>query len=153
MEEIKVWIFQSNKTIEKSQLELIQIALDEFIKNWTAHGAKLYAGYEIIEDRFIKVYADESKEKASGCSIDAMTQIIKKIESNLKTGLLNRMFISYENKEGIQTKLLPEFKKLIQKKQLTAEDYIYDISVSNQKEFLNRFKIKIKDSWAKTYLD
>ena len=56
-------------------------------------------GVTILENHFI-VVLDESKNKASGCSIDSLQQTIQKLEIELSISLMNRLNVYYK-KDGV----------------------------------------------------
>ena len=76
----KIWIFQSQRNFSAEEIVEIEQILDNFMKEWNAHGASLTSAYAIPYDRFIVIAVDENKAQASGCSIDSMTRIIKTLE-------------------------------------------------------------------------
>jgi len=73
----RVWIYQANRSFTEDELAAVKIKLDNFIKEWTAHGADLKAGYDIKYKRFITIGLDQNLNTASGCSIDASVRFIQ----------------------------------------------------------------------------
>src|SRR5665811_853372 len=76
----RIWIYQADRSFTSDELEEIQSEMDAFLKDWTAHGSNLKAGYEIRYKRFIVIALDQSQAAASGCSIDASVHFIKNLE-------------------------------------------------------------------------
>ncbi|MFT4833161.1 MAG: hypothetical protein ACI815_002825, partial [Psychroserpens sp.] len=76
----RVWIYQASRSFSAEELEEVRTGLDQFIKEWTAHGSELAAGYEIRYNRFIVIALDQTNITASGCSIDASVRFILDLE-------------------------------------------------------------------------
>ena len=105
----KVWIFQSNRSLNDEELESIQHKLADFLSQWTAHGADLKAGFEFRYKRFIIVALDQQQNKATGCSIDALIHFVQALETTLSIDLLDKMNVSYKQGEFIAYKNLVDF--------------------------------------------
>lgn len=148
MQNHKIWIFQSVRDFTSEELHNIEVLLSGFLKNWQTHGSDLTSGFSILENRFIKVFVDENIQSASGCSIDSLTRLIKKIDEEYKLELLNRMYVSYLSTNEIHTVKINEFKTLIQQGKIQPTDYFYDVSVSTENEFQQRFKSLVKDRFS-----
>ena len=78
-EHSRVWVYQANRFLSDQEIVAISNALSQFIESWNAHGASLYAGFEIISSRFVVLAVDEEKALASGCSIDKSVHFFQKI--------------------------------------------------------------------------
>ena len=78
----RIWIYQSSRSLNDTELEEIALKLNAFIENWTAHGSDLQSGYEIKYKRFIILGINQNLNQATGCSIDASVQFIQELEKN-----------------------------------------------------------------------
>ncbi len=76
-ESSRVWIYQANRSLSEQELQEINTKLEDFITQWTAHGANLKASFEIRYKRFIILALDQELNAASGCSIDASVHFIQ----------------------------------------------------------------------------
>ena len=56
----RVWIYQANRPFKEEELEILKPQLDAFLKQWTAHGKDLRAGYDLPYNRFIVLGLDQS---------------------------------------------------------------------------------------------
>ena len=43
----RIWIYQSDRKLNDSELDQIKLKLIDFLKNWTAHGDDLKSSFEI----------------------------------------------------------------------------------------------------------
>jgi hypothetical protein len=86
----RVWIYQANRTLTASEIQLIQQTLETGMHGWEAHGTPLQASFEIRYHQVIAVAVNESVNQASGCSIDASTRWFKELAANLHIDFFNR---------------------------------------------------------------
>lgn len=148
----RLWVFMSNETFTHGMLDTIHAQLKHFLTQWNTHGKNLTSAYEIIDNRFIVIAADESRVAASGCSIDSLSYLIQELEQEVKIVLTNRMLIAYTNGNGIKTDLLPAFKEKLKNNELDTNTYVYDNSVSTVGEFRKRWFSLLNDSWAARFI-
>ena len=66
----RVWIYQSDRIISNQERPVIENHLTNLCVNWNTHGEPVHSSY-ILNDWFICLFVDESKNNASGCSIDS----------------------------------------------------------------------------------
>jgi len=109
----RIWIYQSDRKLNDSELDQIKLKLTDFLKNWTAHGDDLKSSFEIRYDRFIIIALNEKSAKASGCSIDACVHFIQQIEKDYNINLLDKMNVAFKQGEYVSYKSIVEFKSLI----------------------------------------
>ncbi len=143
----RVWIYQCNRPFSLKESESIQKQGEDFLKKWSAHGAKLNAAFEILHNQFIALFVDEEQAKASGCSIDKSVRLIKSFEKTLGVNLLDRSLIAYQVDDSIEIINRDEFLAKFRNSELSADTKIFDNLVSTKKEFESKWEVPFKDSW------
>lgn len=128
-------------------MQEISEGLDEFIKEWTAHGSQLQAGYEIKYNRFIIIALDQSQTAASGCSIDASVHFIQSLEKKYDIQLLDKMNVSYKQGDYIVYKPLTDFKKMAKEKAVSKATIVFNNLVINKHEYLHHWEVPAEESW------
>jgi hypothetical protein len=146
-ENSRVWVYQSNKAFNNSELNLLETLLLDFTKTWSAHNQQLKASYEIKYNRFIVLIVDENQAGASGCSIDKSVHLMKEIEQKFNVNLFDRFHIAWKDKEVVCSASRTEFETLIEKKEITSETLVFNNLVLNYKEYQNNWEIPFKESW------
>lgn len=109
--EAKIWIYQSNKPIDAMLRDELNNKLKNFVENWAAHGNKLKAKGEIIDEYRLVICTDGNIE-ASGCSIDGSVRFIKELGQNYNIDFFNRLLVLVlinDEKELIQFSQLAQF--------------------------------------------
>ncbi|HZJ35020.1 MAG TPA: ABC transporter ATPase, partial [Gillisia sp.] len=87
----RVWIYQVNRSFSDQELQEIKTQSEDFITQWTVHGADLKASFEIRYKRFIIFGLDQELNTVSGCSIDASVHFIQQLEKQYNVELLDKM--------------------------------------------------------------
>src|SRR5690606_41352895 len=94
----RVWIYQANRSFTEEEIEQIKKKSEEFITQWTAHGANLKASYELRYKRFLIIALDQEFNVPSGCSIDASVHFIQQLEKQYHVDLLDKMNVRSEER-------------------------------------------------------
>lgn len=146
----RVWVYQANKNLTDSEVQIIQQILENQIDNWAAHGADLAGSVQVLHNRFVVVSVDEMQNQASGCSIDASTRWLKDLGAELNIDFFDRSVAFLQNDE-LQTVEINKIKLLVTDDILTSNTLIFNNLVSNIKEFKDNWTVKASDSWMKRY--
>lgn len=148
----RIWIYQANRKLSEQEVELIAIETNEFLDQWTAHGAELEAGFEIKYNRFIVIGLNQSNASASGCSIDASVRFIQSLEKELQVDLLDKMNVTFYNGEYIAHKSLADFKKMAKAKSVSPNTVVFNNLVNTKAEYLEHWEVPAKESWHSRFL-
>lgn len=143
----RVWIYQSNRSFNSTELTELQAILTEFTKNWTAHNQELKASFEIKYGRFIVLIVDESHAGASGCSIDKSVHLMKQIEQRFEVDLFDRFHTAWKQNDEVKSAPRENFEQLIKEGVIGSETIVYNNLVPNYGEYLNNWEIPFKNSW------
>ena len=148
----RIWIYQCNRTFSKDELEDVKSSLNDFLKQWTAHGQNLKAGYDIPYNRFIVIGLDQSIASASGCSIDASVHFIQSLEKKFEVDLLDKMNVSYKQGEFIAYKPLIEFKKMARARSVSKKTVVFNNLVATKGEYLENWEVPASESWHARFM-
>ncbi len=149
----RVWIYQANRSFSQEELEEIRQKLDEFIAQWTAHGADLKAGYDIKYKRFIAIGLDQGLNAATGCSIDASVHFIQQLEQAYDVDLMDKMNVSFKQGEFVAYKALADFKKMAKNRSVSPNTIVFNNLVTNIAEYRTNWEVPAKDSWHNRFLN
>ena len=147
----RVWIYQSDRVFTQEELTKIEAASQGFLTQWTAHGSELKAGVDFRYDRFIILGLNESIQSASGCSIDASVRFIQSIEEEFSVILMDKMNVTYRNKEHIQYIPLKDFRKMAKKKQIPSSAIVFNNLVLDKGEYETQWEVPASSSWHSRY--
>ena len=148
----RIWIYQSNRDFNESEIGVIKDKTISFLDNWQAHGKDLECSYSIIDKRFIILAVNESANPIGGCSIDFSLQLIKDISNTIGIDLLNRLVVNYKSDNRIESLSLSDLKNKIKDGFFSPETIIFNTDINSKSELLNNFKIDIKSSWLSKFI-
>ena len=145
----KVWIYQSDRKLSKTEAETIKNKGELFIDNWTSHDKQMKATIEINYDVFVIVALDESSAGASGCGIDKLVKFIQAVGSEFKIDFFNRLRIAYINNLGkVDFFNASSIDALMEKGILTNDSIIFcNHQVGNLYEMQTNWKKQLSESW------
>jgi len=148
----RIWIYQSNRDFNESEIDLINDKTISFLDNWQAHGKNLECSYSIIDKRFIVIAVNETFNPIGGCSIDYSLQLIKDISNTIGIDLLNRLVVNCKLDNRIQSLSLSDLKNKIKDGVFTSETIIFNTTINTKAELLNNFEIDIQSSWLSKFI-
>lgn len=148
----RIWIYQANRSFTDAELTELENSVVDFLKEWTAHGSHLHAGFEIKYKRFLVIGLDQTNASASGCSIDASVHFIQGLEKKYNVELLDRMNVSFKQGEYIAYKPLKDFKKLAKAKSVSANTIVFNNLVATKQEYLENWEVPASESWHSRFV-
>jgi hypothetical protein len=77
---------------------------------------------------------------------------IKSLESVYDVDLLDKMNVTYRNKNLIEYVNLKEFIKLAKSKLVSLDTIVFNNLVLNKDEFIENWEVRAKDSWHKRFM-
>lgn len=143
----RVWVFQINRKLNPQEETIILAKLQDFAKNWAAHQVPLAADAFIKYHQFIVLTVDETKTKASGCSIDSATHAMQALEKEFQIELFNRQLFTYKNSDEVITLNAKDFQATIDQGIINSETIVFNNLVQTIFDFETKWEIAIKDSW------
>ncbi|MBM1106745.1 ABC transporter ATPase [Aurantibacter crassamenti] len=148
----RIWIYQSNRSLSDEELVEISAGLNDFLKDWAAHGADLKAAFEIKYKRFIVIALDQNQNTATGCSIDASVHYIQSLEKKYNIDLLDKMNVSYKQGEFIAYKPLIDFKKMVKQKAVSLKTIVFNNLVATKGEYEEFWEVPASESWHARFM-
>ena len=148
----RVWIYQANRKMSDEEVAEISKKTEVFLKQWTAHGASLEAGFEIKYNRFIIIGLNQANASASGCSIDASVHFIQSLEKEYDLDLMDKMNVTYYNGEHIAHKSLSDFRLMAKNRSVSGNTIVFNNLVNTKAEYQEDWEVSAKDSWHNRFL-
>jgi ribosomal protein S16 len=142
-----VWIFGISPSLDASQSEHVQRAVESFLENWASHGTPITAAAEVREGSFLVVAADARSEK-SGCSIDRMFGTLRRLESELNVQILDANRVFYRDENGVRAIDRTQFRTAA-----TQETPVFDITAEKLGDVREgAWERRAADSWHRHLL-
>ena len=148
----RVWIYQASRLFSSKEKEKVSYQVQEFLKQWTAHGTDLVTAFEIPYDRFIVIGLDEQTNGATGCSIDSSVRFIQSLENQFQIELLDKMNVTHKKGNELLYTPLKEFRSLAKKRKITSETIVFNNLVVNKEEYLSHWEGPAGQSWHSRFI-
>jgi hypothetical protein len=150
-ETARIWIYQSNRKLNKEEKEFLMGKLTAFCDQWNTHGALMPSSFDLLHDQFIILAVDESKLGASGCSIDSSVRTLREIEQRLGVNLLDQGKISFIEDGNVITSKLQEIKEYIHGGNLKEETPVFNPMINKKEDLSEKWLIPANESWLKKF--
>ncbi len=148
----RIWIFPSSKEIDFRTKMKIRERLVKFISDWTSHNKNIQASFELPYNRFIVIALNQNLQNASGCSIDALMNLIQIFEKEFNMILLDRMNVLYRDKtKKIEYLTLKDFIVKVKSKSINSKTVVFNNLVINKEEYMKSWEVPALNSWHSRY--
>jgi hypothetical protein len=148
----RVIVYPASKPFTAKETKKITETLFDFLSTWAAHGKALNSSFKIEKNQFIVICIDEEKESASGCSIDALNNVVRSLDKAFQLGLFDRMKASFVENGEVKTLKLQDFRNGLKSKEISENIEVFDFSKDSYLSFLSDFLLPLKRSWASIYV-
>ena len=147
----KLWIYQSNRLLTPSEQTYLYEQMVEFIEQWAAHGNKLAASFQLVDNLFLLIAVDEKAAIASGCSIDASVRFVQKLQTTIGNDFFNRLQVAYLINKKLRFGNLAQFEEQIKLGEVTPDTLVFNNTIQTVGELKNNWLIPAKNSWLSRY--
>ena len=148
----RIWIFPSSEEIDFRTKIKIRERLVKFISDWTSHNKNIQASFELPYNRFIVIALNQNLQNASGCSIDALMNLIQIFEKEFNMILLDRMNVLYRDKtKKIEYLTLKDFIVKVKSKSINSKTVVFNNLVINKEEYMKSWEVPALNSWHSRY--
>jgi hypothetical protein len=147
----RVWLYASDRAFTQQEEMIINDWLAAFVKDWNSHGRSLTAAAQLLHHQIIIFAIDELQTSPSGCSIDKSVALLRQIEKQMNTNLLDGGRIFYKNNGKIQAIRLPQIKQEIELQHIKADTLILNSQANTIKALRENLFIPAAQSWMARY--
>jgi len=152
-DEANLWVYQADRLLNEQEVACISKKLEKWQLEWNTHGLALYSEAWIEDQLFLILAIDESRQPASGCSIDQSVHFIRQIGSRINVDFFDRMNFAYQDEEGrVKLTTDKEIGRLYEKGQITDDTLFFDTTISTKGEWKKQKLTPLKDSWHRRFL-
>lgn len=149
----RIWIYQADRVLNDQEIDCISKKLEKWQQEWNTHGKPLSNAAWIEDKLFLILAVDESKQPASGCSIDSSVHFIRQLGDRLNINFFERLNFVYQDSDGeMQITTDKELKRLYTKGIVDDHTLFYDTTLSTLGAWKEDKLVPLKDSWHKRFL-
>jgi hypothetical protein len=145
----RIWVYAANRPFTESERSDLEALLTKVRGKWDIKQPGMRGCHEFVEDRFVIVGADESREMLDGCSVDAMTHFVVQLEAQTGLRLMDRMTVHYRDADGaVQSVSRPDFAARVASGDVTAGTHVFDTTIHAVEQFRGgRFEVPMSETW------
>lgn len=152
-DEARIWIYQADRLLNDQEIDCISKKLDKWQREWNTHGKPLYSEAWIEDNLFLILAVDESRQPASGCSIDSSVHFIRQLGDRINVNFFERMNFAYLDQDGeIHLTSDKEIKRLYKKGKIEDETLFYNTTLNKKGDWQEHKLVPLKESWHKRFL-
>ena len=148
----RLWIFQAQKKFTDQEITIIDRELQLFTNDWVAHGQPLQASYQILENHFIVLAANESFHQPSGCSIDDSMRTIKHIGKQLGQDLTRRDVAYFKLGDEIVGVKISDLKNAYEQGVWNENTLTFNTLVASKLQLASGWLVPASATWLKRYI-
>ena len=126
----RAWVFAASRELQPAERDELLAGVDRFLDSWVAHGVPLTCARDWRYDRFLVVGVDEAAAGVSGCSIDALTQLLREVEQRFAVTMLDHGPVLYRSGNTISRESREEFGALASTGQIDLDTIVFDNTIS-----------------------
>lgn len=130
----RLWVFPAERSLSDDEESTLLGRADEFLETWAAHGVPLRCGRDWRRGRFLLVAVDEASEPPSGCSIDAMTNLLKDVGRDLGISLADHGPVYFLQGQEVRSVTRGEFQQLVDAGEVDLETVVFDNTITRVAE-------------------
>jgi hypothetical protein len=130
-DDARLWVFGAERGLNPAERTELLAAVDAFLADWRAHGAPLTAARDFRDDRFLMVAVDQASVPPSGCSIDALVNVLKGVEQRLRVALVEHGAIWFRDPAGELRRIdRAGFKRLVEAREVHGDTPVIDTTLT-----------------------
>jgi len=130
----RLWVFPATRDLSDAEAATCLEAVDDFLASWSAHGAALRSGRELLERRFLLVGVDVDAEAPSGCSIDALVNRLRVLGAELGVGLIDHAPVWFRAEGDIRSVPRADFRQLAEEGEVAPDVTVVDTTLTSMRQ-------------------
>lgn len=131
-DDARLWIFGAERRLSPSERTVLLTEVDRFLADWKAHGTPLTAARALSDDRFLMVAVDQASVPPSGCSIDAMVDVLKDVQRSLGVGLVGHGALYYRDPAGEVVRVdRATFRSRVEAGEVDGDTRVFDTTLTS----------------------
>ncbi len=150
-EDARIWVYPSSRKFYTQELETLEEKLKNFVSGWKEEDENFTASFQILHNRFIVFYADETTQLINK-DVDALVAFVLQLQQEYEIELLDRMNVCFKQGEYIQYKDVKAFRKLLKSKSVNDKTIVFNNLIQTKEELENFWEVPITESWYNRFL-
>jgi len=150
-EQARIWVYPSSRKFYPQEITALETKLKNFIESWKEEDTAFEASYQLLHQRFVVFYADETTQ-LTNADVDVLVGFVLQLQQAYEIELLDRMNVCFKQGEFIQYKEVKEFRKLLKSKSVNSKTIVFNNLIQTKEELENFWEVPITESWYSRFL-
>jgi len=150
-DDARIWIYQSDRNLSNSEIDMITTKCVEFLAQWAAHGSGLESSTKVFNNRFLIICVDENKAMASGCSIDSSVHFVQSLGNSMNIDFFKRTEVAFLVEDMVVIESLEDIKNNLTSAKITGDSLTYNNLLQKKSDLADKWIIPCKDTWLNRY--
>jgi len=147
-DDARLWVFGVGDELGREKREHFLARVDGFLEVWAAHGSPLRCARDFRHGRFLLVAVDEASVPPSGCSIDSMVRLLKELEVEIDTSLVDNTPVWYRDDGGVHRVSRADFRRHAEEGRVDADTLVFDNTITRVGQLeAGEWERRARDSW------
>ena len=144
----RAWVYAASRRLSVEEQKALEENLTAFCEGWTSHGVPVRSSWEIRENQFVVLMAEEGP---SGCSIDSSVRMLKQAGSALGIDFFDRR-IPIQLGSEIELVSLPDLPSFLKQQPDAGALMTVNTLADKRKTLEEEWLIPVSKSWMGRYL-
>ncbi len=102
--------------------------------------------YRLVYDRFVLFFVPDASPLTLEEN-DRLVEFVQSLESEYQVSLLDKVNVCFKQGEFVQRKEIPDFKKLLKSRSVSAKTIVLDPMINTKSEFESNWEVPLSESW------
>lgn len=149
----RVWIFQSDKGLNTSEITIIENRISLFLNSWKSHGQQMKAEYKIMYNQFVILVLDKSFADVSGCGIDSLVHELKSCQQIIGNDFFNNGNVAFLKSNEVFILNHLAIKKAIEDGIIGFDNMIFINTIITLEELNSNWLVSVEESWVSKFFN
>jgi hypothetical protein len=142
----KIWVLASDRASPPGELARLG---EKVMGAWDKKQPLLGGCFQVVDDHFLIVGADQSRDPLDGCTVDAMMHWVHKLEEDTGLRLTDRTTVWYRSADGtVRSSSRGAFRKAFEAGEITEDTPVFDTAVARVEALRERrFEVPLAACW------
>ena len=137
----KVYYYPSSRKFYPNELPKLKASIEAFCE-----GQEAQISYRLVYDRFVLFFVPDTTPLTLEDN-DRLVEFVQSLESEYQVSLLDKVNVCFKQGEFVQRKEIPDFKKLLKSRSVSAKTIVLDPMINTKSEFESNWEVPLSESW------
>ena len=146
-DDTRLWVYPFPRSLTPDEKAVLGEEMANFVGCWNSHGARVKGAWAVVDEQFV-LLTGHTGAGIGGCSIDSSTRVLKGVQGKIGLNPFSHHLVYYRAGEQVKAVTRPEFQRLVNEGQVTADTVVYDLTLETLGDLRHgRLRTRCAQSW------